>query len=778
MAYSYTEKKRIRKDFSKLPDVMDVPYLLAIQLDSYREFLQAGATKEQFRDIGLHAAFKSVFPIISYSGNAALEYVGYRLGEPAFDVKECVLRGVTFAVPLRVKVRLIIFDRESSNKAIKDIKEQEVYMGEIPLMTENGTFIINGTERVVVSQLHRSPGVFFDHDRGKTHSSGKFLYSARIIPYRGSWLDFEFDAKDLAHVRIDRRRKLPVTTLLLALGLDQETILNTFYHEIFFSRAGQGWRTAFRPDRLRGQKLTADLVDAATGQTLAEAAELLADALVLGGLAEEAAVPAERAVEILERGQDHVAVLAERVGQALRDVRGVVDEQARARRRPRQRAGQGGDHLVEVVLARAGGVVAEVGGRGGRRRAGAARGAADRPHQLGVGAAGAREVRADQRAERLGRADLAERPRGQALRLAAVVVERGDQRGDAGGRLAHAERVRAGSARRVVAARIGQRADADLQRAAVAHERAGPHPRRPGAGRTHGAGHRDGPGARRQAARAGRDDARPLGGAAGLPDPGRAGLPRVRGDLVAGGARAGENAAGDRRAAVARIGAHHQERRGAHEDARTVLQRGRHRAGKHRRGVVDGQSGDDAFAEAARADERRERRGADVDHRGGLHPRHHRRQRQRQLDVTQALARREADVLHAGHLLVRLGLGAVTHYYGIFESMYEGTQIQPYPADYNYNDEANRFGQAGRLWRQAAQPGDLVHGRLVANVAAQRIGGVGGVGHHLARVQAFDDLADQPGLRGFGMDTQVQHDNIQHSGVDFVMMRRTQPAVQ
>src|SRR5574343_827422 len=229
MAYSYTEKKRIRKAFSKLPDVMDVPYLLAIQLDSYREFLQQGVSKEQFRDIGLHAAFKSVFPIISYSGNAALEYVGYRLGEPAFDVKECVLRGVTFAVPLRVKVRLMIFDKESSTKAIKDIKEQEVYMGEIPLMTENGTFIINGTERVIVSQLHRSPGVFFDHDKGKTRSSGKLLYSARIIPYRGSWLDFEFDPKDLVYARIDRRRKLPVTILLRALGYDNEEMIKIFF---------------------------------------------------------------------------------------------------------------------------------------------------------------------------------------------------------------------------------------------------------------------------------------------------------------------------------------------------------------------------------------------------------------------------------------------------------------------------------------------------------------------------------------------------------------------
>lgn len=261
MAYSYTEKKRIRKDFSKLPHVMDVPYLLAIQLDSYREFLQAGATKDQFRDIGLHAAFKSVFPIISYSGNAALEYVGYRLGEPAFDVKECVLRGVTFAVPLRVKVRLIIFDKESSNKAIKDIKEQEVYMGEIPLMTENGTFIINGTERVIVSQLHRSPGVFFDHDRGKTHSSGKLLYSARIIPYRGSWLDFEFDPKDAVFVRIDRRRKLPASVLLRALNYSTEEILDAFYDTNVFHVKGETLALELVPQRLRGEIATFDIKD-------------------------------------------------------------------------------------------------------------------------------------------------------------------------------------------------------------------------------------------------------------------------------------------------------------------------------------------------------------------------------------------------------------------------------------------------------------------------------------------------------------------------------------
>ena len=208
MAYSYTEKKRIRKDFGRLPDVMEVPYLLAIQLDSYRKYTQADTPIAERKDMGLQAAFKSIFPISSYSGNAALEYVSYALGKEAFDVSECVLRGATYACPLRVKVRLIIYDRESSSKAIKDIKEQEVYMGEIPLMTDNGTFVINGTERVIVSQLHRSPGVFFEHDKGKTHSSGKLLYSARVIPYRGSWLDFEFDPKDLVMYRIDRRRKL------------------------------------------------------------------------------------------------------------------------------------------------------------------------------------------------------------------------------------------------------------------------------------------------------------------------------------------------------------------------------------------------------------------------------------------------------------------------------------------------------------------------------------------------------------------------------------------
>ncbi|MDX1560293.1 MAG: DNA-directed RNA polymerase subunit beta, partial [Marinobacter sp.] len=261
MTYSYTEKKRIRKDFSKLPSVMDVPYLLSIQLDSFRDFLQMEAAPEDRRETGLHAAFKSVFPIVSYSGNAALEYVSYRIGEPVFDVKECQLRGVTYAAPLRVKVRLIIYDKESSNKAIKDIKEQEVYMGEMPLMTENGTFVINGTERVIVSQLHRSPGVFFDHDKGKTHSSGKLLYSARVIPYRGSWLDFEFDPKDSVFVRIDRRRKLPASILLRALGYTSEQMLEMFFETSKFSLGADVCKLELVPSRLRGDIATFDIKD-------------------------------------------------------------------------------------------------------------------------------------------------------------------------------------------------------------------------------------------------------------------------------------------------------------------------------------------------------------------------------------------------------------------------------------------------------------------------------------------------------------------------------------
>jgi DNA-directed RNA polymerase subunit beta len=264
MAYSYTEKKRIRKNFGKLPSAMDIPYLLSIQVDSYRQFTQAATPVEERISQGLHAAFKSVFPIVSYSGKAVLEYVSYDLGKPTFDVKECQLRGSTYSVSLRVRVRLILFDKESTTQTIKDIKEQEVYMGEIPLMTESGTFVINGTERVVVSQLHRSPGVFFDHDRGKTHSSGKLLYSARVIPYRGSWLDFEFDPKDMVYVRIDRRRKLPATVLLRALGYSSQEILEMFYENNKFkiSKAKEPTISLqLVPARLRGEVLSFPVKD-------------------------------------------------------------------------------------------------------------------------------------------------------------------------------------------------------------------------------------------------------------------------------------------------------------------------------------------------------------------------------------------------------------------------------------------------------------------------------------------------------------------------------------
>ncbi len=258
--YSFTEKKRIRKDFGKRPPVLDVPFLLAIQVDSYREFLQVEGSPGKREDTGLHAALQSVFPITSYSGSAALEYVSYRLGEPPFDERECRSRGMSYGAPLRVTVRLVIYDRESSNKAIKYVKEQEVYMGELPLMTDTGTFIVNGTERVIVSQMHRSPGVFFDHDRGKTHSSGKLLYSARVIPYRGSWLDFEFDPKDALFTRIDRRRKLPVTILLRALGYTNAEMLDIFFEKnVFHLGKKDGARLDLVAERLRGETLNFDL---------------------------------------------------------------------------------------------------------------------------------------------------------------------------------------------------------------------------------------------------------------------------------------------------------------------------------------------------------------------------------------------------------------------------------------------------------------------------------------------------------------------------------------
>ncbi|MEK8090519.1 DNA-directed RNA polymerase subunit beta [Thermithiobacillus plumbiphilus] len=273
MAYSFTEKKRIRKDFGKRQTILQVPYLLATQVDSYRQFLQPDVPPLEREDLGLQAAFKSVFPMESYSGNAVLEYVSYRLEEPPFDVKECQQRGLTYHAPIKVKLRLALYEKDegTGTRRVRDIKEQEVYMGEIPLMTENGTFVVNGTERVIVSQLHRSPGVFFDHDRGKTHSSGKLLFNARIIPYRGSWLDFEFDPKDLLYVRIDRRRKLPATTLLRALGYSSGEILDMFFEKEQFRIDAKQVRYTLVPERLRGEMAEFDLVNPQTGEVLVPA---------------------------------------------------------------------------------------------------------------------------------------------------------------------------------------------------------------------------------------------------------------------------------------------------------------------------------------------------------------------------------------------------------------------------------------------------------------------------------------------------------------------------
>jgi DNA-directed RNA polymerase subunit beta len=262
MAYSYTEKKRIRKSFAKRANVLDVPFLLATQIESYTRFLQADVPPAQRRNEGLQAAFTSIFPIVAHSGNARLHFVEFMLGEPTFDVKECQQRGLTFASPLRAKVRLELLDRDT--KAVKEVKEdQPLYMGEIPLMTTTGSFVINGTERVIVSQLHRSPGVFFEHDKGKTHSSGKLLFSARIIPYRGSWLDFEFDPKDILYFRIDRRRKMPVTILLKSIGMTHEQILATFFEFDTFHFAKKGISFEVVPERLRGEVAKFDILDKA-----------------------------------------------------------------------------------------------------------------------------------------------------------------------------------------------------------------------------------------------------------------------------------------------------------------------------------------------------------------------------------------------------------------------------------------------------------------------------------------------------------------------------------
>src|SRR4051794_29599517 len=252
---------RVRKTFAKIAKIIDIPNLIDIQKQSYEKFLQKDIPQDQREDVGLQGVFKSVFPIKDFSETSSLEFVSYTLDKPKYDVDECRQRGMTFAAPIKVVIRLVVWDtnEETGSQSIRDVKEQEVYFGEIPLMTENGTFIINGTERVVVSQLHRSPGVFYDHDKGKTHSSGKLLYSARVIPYRGSWLDFEFDPKDIIHVRIDRRRKLHATVLLRALGYSTEELLNYFYatESIFIDDDKLMKSVEF--DLLPGQRATRDI---------------------------------------------------------------------------------------------------------------------------------------------------------------------------------------------------------------------------------------------------------------------------------------------------------------------------------------------------------------------------------------------------------------------------------------------------------------------------------------------------------------------------------------
>ena len=297
MVPSFTSRKRVRRDFGRINEVAPMPNLIEVQKSSYDFFLQIGVAAADRQDVGLQAVFKSVFPIRDFSERSMLEFVSYELETPKYDVEECQQRGLTFAAPLKVTLRLVVWDieEETGSKSIRDIKEQDVYMGDMPLMTKNGTFVVNGTERVIVSQMHRSPGVFFDHDKGKTHASGKFLFAARVIPYRGSWLDFEFDAKDILYVRIDRRRKLPCTTLLLALmsddaaaylakcdaegddpqreqiyGMSAENILHHFYETTTYHRQGEGWRVPLDGDRLKGQKLINPLVDAASGEQVAD----------------------------------------------------------------------------------------------------------------------------------------------------------------------------------------------------------------------------------------------------------------------------------------------------------------------------------------------------------------------------------------------------------------------------------------------------------------------------------------------------------------------------
>lgn len=290
MSQAYAGRKRIRRSFGRIPQVVEMPNLIEIQKYSYNQFLQSIPPEGGRLEQGLEAVFKSVFPIEDFAATSRLEFVSYEFETPKYDVEECQQRGMTFAAPLKVTLRLVVYDvdEETASKTVKDIKEQDVYMGDLPLMTNTGTFVVNGTERVIVSQMHRSPGVFFDHDRGKTHASGKLLFAARIIPYRGSWLDFEFDAKDILHVRIDRRRKLPATTILHALGFDDEEILGLYYERVPFTRMKDQWITPFVSDARRGTKPAYDLIDAKTGKVAVEAGKKisprLAKKLVEGGL--------------------------------------------------------------------------------------------------------------------------------------------------------------------------------------------------------------------------------------------------------------------------------------------------------------------------------------------------------------------------------------------------------------------------------------------------------------------------------------------------------------
>ncbi|MDB5597836.1 MAG: DNA-directed polymerase, beta subunit, partial [Hyphomicrobiales bacterium] len=277
MAQTFTGRKRVRKFFGHIREVAEMPNLIEVQKASYDQFLIVDEPKGGRLDEGLQSVFKSVFPISDFSNTALLEFVKYEFEQPKYDVDECRQRGMTFAAPLKVTLRLIVFDvdPDTGAKSVKDIKEQDVYMGDMPFMTSNGTFVVNGTERVIVSQMHRSPGVFFDHDKGKSHSSGKLLFAARIIPYRGSWLDIEFDAKDIVFARIDRRRKIPVTSLLFALGMDGEEILSTFYKQISYTREKDGWRLPYDAERLKGIKTTVDMIDADTGEIAVEAGKKL-----------------------------------------------------------------------------------------------------------------------------------------------------------------------------------------------------------------------------------------------------------------------------------------------------------------------------------------------------------------------------------------------------------------------------------------------------------------------------------------------------------------------